>query len=57
MTLLYRPNRKAGPHRVHSVRRGNILVLTALFMTGLTALLALSIDLGHIYTTQSQLDR
>ena len=57
MTLLYRPNRKAGPHRVHSMRRGNILVLTALFMTGLTALLALSIDLGHIYTTQSQLDR
>ena len=57
MTLLYRPNRKAGPHRVHRVRRGNILVLTALFMTGLTALLALSIDLGHIYTTQSQLDR
>ena len=57
MTLLYRPNRKAGPHRIHSMRRGNILVLTALFMTGLTALLALSIDLGHIYTTQSQLDR
>ncbi len=57
MTLLYRPNRKAGPYRVHRVRRGNILVLTALFMTGLTALLALSIDLGHIYTTQSQLDR
>ena len=57
MTLLYRPNRKAGPHCIHSMRRGNILVLTALFMTGLTALLALSIDLGHIYTTQSQLDR
>ena len=57
MTLLYRPNRKFCFYRSHNARRGNILVLTALFMTGLTALLALSIDLGYIYTTQSQLDR
>ncbi|MBB76400.1 MAG: hypothetical protein CMJ75_17985 [Planctomycetaceae bacterium] len=57
MTLLYRPSRESCPYRVHNVRRGNILVLTSLFMTGLTALLALSIDLGYIYTTQSQLDR
>ena len=57
MTLLYRPSFRSRRSRVHNARRGNVLVMTALFMTGLTALLALSIDLGYIYTTQSQLDR
>ncbi|MFW6168899.1 MAG: VWA domain-containing protein [Planctomycetota bacterium] len=38
-------------------RKGTILVLSAAMMVGLLGMLALSIDTGYIYTTQSQLDR
>ena len=57
MTLLYRPHLECRRPRADATRRGNVLVLTAVFMTGFMALLALSIDLGYVYTTQSQLDR
>jgi hypothetical protein len=38
-------------------RRGSIIVLTAVLMIILMALLALSIDVGYIYSMKTQLDR
>lgn len=38
-------------------RRGNILVLTAFLMIGLMGILALSIDVGFVYTMQTELAR
>src|SRR5262245_15253625 len=38
-------------------RRGNIIVLTAVLMVVMMAFLALSVDVGYIYTTQTQLQR
>ena len=43
--------------RQNDVRRGNIVVLAAFLMIGLGALLALAIDVGFMYTMQTQLDR
>ena len=38
-------------------RRGTILILTALLLVLLTAMLAFSIDIGYMYTSQAHLDR
>src|SRR5690242_13360416 len=38
-------------------RRGNIIVLAALLMVFMMFMLAMSIDVGYMYTVQTQLDR
>jgi len=46
----------AGPAPAR-LRRGNIIVLSALLMVAMMAMIAFSVDVGYIYTMQSQLDR
>lgn len=41
----------------HRLRRGSIIVLTAMLMIVFMALMALSIDIGYVYTMKTQLDR
>jgi Flp pilus assembly protein TadG len=43
--------------RPHARRRGNIIVLSALLMVFVMFLIAMSVDVGYIYTMQAQLDR
>jgi Flp pilus assembly protein TadG len=38
-------------------RRGNIIVFSAFLMVFMMAMIALSVDVGYIYTVQAQLDR
>ncbi|HEY2411885.1 MAG TPA: TadE/TadG family type IV pilus assembly protein [Pirellulaceae bacterium] len=44
-------------NRAINHRRGNIIVLSALLMVLMMFVLAMSIDVGYIYTMQAQLDR
>jgi Flp pilus assembly protein TadG len=46
--------RRTAPHRR---RRGNILVLSAVFMIVMGALLAFAIDVGYLYTARAELQR
>jgi Flp pilus assembly protein TadG len=39
------------------IRRGNILVMTALLMTAMVALLAFAVDLGYVYAVRAELQR
>jgi len=39
------------------IRRGNILVMTALLMTAMIALLAFAVDLGYVYAVRAELQR
>jgi Flp pilus assembly protein TadG len=39
------------------IRRGNILVMTALLMTTMVALLAFAVDLGYVYAVRAELQR
>src|SRR6476659_8259597 len=43
--------------RIYQKRRGNIIVLTALMMTGLIAFAAFAIDLGYLYAVRVELQR
>ena len=43
--------------RIHHQRRGNIIVVTALLMTGLIAFAAFAIDLGYLYAVRVELQR
>jgi hypothetical protein len=38
-------------------RRGNIVVLTAVFLTAVLALVALSVDVGYLYSVRTELQR
>src|SRR5262245_5200369 len=38
-------------------RKGNVLAMTALLMTGLIAMLAFAIDLGYVYAVRVELQR
>jgi Flp pilus assembly protein TadG len=49
--------RKKGVAGRRLTRRGNIIVLSAFLMVIMMAMLALSIDVGYIYTCQAQLQR
>jgi Flp pilus assembly protein TadG len=46
-------------HRRHFYcrRKGNILVMTAVLMTGLVAVLAFAVDIGYIYAVRTELQR
>src|SRR5689334_11490741 len=43
--------------RIQHQRRGNIIVMTALMMTGLIAFAAFAIDLGYLYAVRVELQR
>ena len=43
--------------RKHSDRSGNILLLTAFFLSAVIAMLAFAIDVGYMYTMRTQLTR
>jgi Flp pilus assembly protein TadG len=45
------------PHTPQRRRRGNVMVLSAVFMVILMALLAFAIDLGYVYTARTELQR
>ncbi len=51
------PRRSHRREALKSGRRGTVLILTALLLVMFAAMLAFSIDLGYMYTTQGQLDR
>src|SRR6478609_11698443 len=48
---------RSGQRKPHARRRGNIIVLSALLMVFVLYLIAMSVDVGYIYTMQAQLDR
>src|SRR3954467_86643 len=48
---------RGGKKKPHARRRGNIIVLSALLMVFVMFLIAMSVDVGYIYTVQAQLDR
>ena len=43
--------------RAARLRRGNIIVFSAFLMVFMMFMIAMSVDVGYIYTVQSQLDR
>lgn len=45
------------PRHVRDARRGNIVVFSAFLMVMMMAMLALSVDVGYIFTMQTQLQR
>src|SRR5688572_27756063 len=54
--LLSAAQRKA-VQRPNLMRRGNIIVLSAVLMVVLMTMIALSVDVGYMYTLQAQLQR
>src|SRR3954471_17552229 len=57
MSTSHSPMRAGRRVRPHARRRGNIIVLSALLMVFVMFLIAMSVDVGYIYTMQAQLDR
>jgi hypothetical protein len=49
--------RRTNPAQTRPGRRGNIILLTAFLMVIMMAMIALSVDLGFMYTMQAQLQR
>ncbi|HEY2415538.1 MAG TPA: TadG family pilus assembly protein [Pirellulaceae bacterium] len=43
--------------RIHHQRRGNIIVMTALMLTGVIAFAAFAVDLGYLYAVRVELQR
>src|SRR4051812_27985726 len=43
--------------RIHHCRRGNIIVMTALMLTGVIAFAAFAVDLGYLYAVRVELQR
>src|SRR5947199_10812946 len=57
MNTSHSPMRAGRRVRPHARRRGNIIVLSALLMVFVMFMIAMSVDVGYIYTVQAQLDR
>jgi Flp pilus assembly protein TadG len=51
------PGQRVRNNRANEPRRGNIIVFSAFLMVFMMFMIAMSVDVGYIYTMQAQLDR